>query len=315
MKMKHGLALVSFFLLLITCTNPIQDAINQFTKTPEIGAFTRSVKVSLPLAYAANIAMDMVNKKPVTGVTMLRSPGDSFPCNAIVQIPVDAGHPLPVGSATVTGSMMVAGLWSDSVSAVVSVFFTNTNLSDGSFTAKNVAFIPVVRDTAQGCMIVYASEDVNMDSSIVVNTKITDSMVTVKLASIPFTLPTDSSMAVNQKAWITKVYRPAGSAVGKEVYSLFGASQYLGVSPSTTEVIQAVMLNVTVTPSLCRLNPSSGVAFIRDIKIGSGPNSSMEMGTTVLTFKNTCDGKAFISLATGNYIGKTGSTMALNLDR
>jgi hypothetical protein len=308
--------------LFSACTNPLQKIIDQFNKSPEIDAFTRAVKTSLPLAYAANIAMDAVNGIVLSGVTIVRTPPnpDSFPCNAIVSIAVNPTHPLPMGPATVNGAMVVAALWSDSNVAVGSVFFTSTNIKDGTFTLKDVAFVPMVRDTG-GTMVVFASEDVNADSAATFSATLalTDSAVNVKLGGVPVSLPTDSAIAVNQKAWITIAKRPVGGMPGEETYTLLGASQYLGVSPSKTEVIQAVMLNIKMTPSLCRLNPLAssqltGYAMIRDLKI-QDTNSDIEMGATILTFKSACNGRATISLATGCYLGRTGSTVPLNLDK
>ncbi len=271
----------------VSCLNPVEKVIQQFNKPPDISAFTRAVKVCLPLGYAAQIAMDAVNGKIAPGVTVTPKP-DSFPFTAIVRIPVDRSHPLPAGSDTVNGSLMVAGLFSDSNTALVSVFFTQTNVHDGTFLVKDVAFVPVVRDTL-GTMVVFASEDVNMDSSLVINTKLTDSLLSVKLKGVPTTLPTDSSLAVSQKAWITLVSRQAGAAVGSEAYTLYGASQYMGVTPSTTEVIQAVFVAVSLKPSACRRNPSAGYAMIQDIKVQeSGHSSNTDMGTTLLTFGNSC---------------------------
>jgi|GEM_PF-3029330 hypothetical protein len=315
MKTNPFLCVLAGALLAIcACVNQINNVVQQFNKAPQIDAFTKAVKVSLPLAYAANIAMNAMNKAVIPGVSVERT-SDSFPCNAVVQIAVDRAYPLPVGSDSVNGTMMVVGLWSDSNTAVASVFFTQTNVSDGSFTLKDIAFVPMTRDTS-GTMVVFASEDVNADSSLVVNTKITDSLVTVKLSGIPLTLPTDSSVAVNQKAWITLVKLPAGANPGGEVYTLYGASQYLGVSPSTTEIIQAVMIGVTITPSSCRRNPRGGYAMVRDMKIqGSNGNSGIDLGTVVLTFSAACTGTANIPVATGEYLARIGSTVALNLDR
>jgi hypothetical protein len=323
MKKKQAVLILAMPLLLFfSCTNPLQKIIDQFNRTPEIDAFTKAVKVSLPLAYAANIAMDAVNGTVLPGVTVVRTPPnpDSFPCNAIVSIAVNPTHPLPVGPTTVNGAMVVAALWSDSNTAVGSVFFTNTNIKDGTFSLKDVAFVPMVRDTG-GTMVVFASEDVNADSAATFSATLTlsDSAAKVKLGGIPVSLPTDSAVAVNQKAWITIARRPAGGALGSETYSLLGASQSLGVNPSKTEVIQAVMLNVKMTPSLCRLNPLAssdltGYAMIRDIKI-QGANSDIEMGTTILTFGSACNGRGIIRLATGCYVMKTGSTVPLYLDR
>lgn len=323
MKKKQLVLILAIPLLLFSaCTNPFQKIIDMFNKSPEIDAFTKAVKVSLPLAYAASIAMDAVNGAVIPGVTVLRAPQnpDSFPCNAIVSIAVNATHPLPVGPTTVNGAMVVAALWSDSNAAVGSVFFTNTNLKDGAFTLKDVAFVPMVRDTG-GTMVVFASEDINADSAATFSATLTltDSAAKIKLGGVPVSLPTDSAVAVNQKAWITIAKRPVGGALGSETYSLLGASQSLGVNPSKTEVIQAVMLNVKMTPSLCRLNPLAssqltGYAMIRDIKI-QGTNSDIEMGTTILTFRSACDGRGIIRLATGCYVMKTGSTVPLYLDR
>ena len=306
--------LASAALLSCACVNQINNVVQQFNKAPQIDAFTRAVKANLPLGYAATIAMDVMNKATVTGVTVSRT-SDSFPCNAIVTIPVNRTHPLPVGSDTVVGSMTVVGLWSDSNTAIASVFFTQTTIKDSSFTLRNIAFVPITRDTS-GTMVVFASEDVNADSSLVVNTKITDSLVSVKLSGIPLTLPTDSSVAVNQKAWITLVNRPRGAPVGNETYTLYGASQYLGVASSTVEVIQAVMVAVVITPYTCRRNPGAGYAMVRDIRIqGSNNNSNVDLGTVVLTFDVPCSGTAKIPVATGEYLARIGSTVALNLDR
>ena len=124
---------------------------------------------------------------------------------------------------------------------------------------------------------------------------------------------------MNQKAWITIVKEPAtGYALGGETYDLYGASQYLGVSTSTVEVIDAVMVGVELKPGVCRKNPLSGIAMIRDIKIqssGTGNNSEIVMGSTILTFSSACNGNASIPLATGVYFGRIGSTAALNLDK
>jgi hypothetical protein len=315
MKPKSlAIAFVCCFLVFVFCNNAVQNILNQFNKPPDIAAFTRAVKVNLPLAYAANIAMEAMNKTIAPGVTVIRPPNDSFPCTAIVYIPVDRIHPLPVGKDT-AGAMMVMGLWADSTTALVTVFFTQTNISDGTFLLRDVSFVPVIHDTS-GTMVVFASEDVNtgMDSSFVMNAKL-DSILTVKLQGVPTSLPSDSALAVNQKAWITLAKRPAGTEFGNETYSMYGASQYLGIQSSTTEIIQAVMVDVRMTPHLCRLNPDSGYAMIRDMKIQSQGGSNSELGTTVLSFKPACSGQATILLATGEYLARTGSTIALNLDR
>jgi hypothetical protein len=317
MNATKWLPVIAACLLSFTCTNPVKDLENQFNKAPEISAVVRAIKACAPLGYAANCALDAVNKRPGPGVSVTARDADSFPCNAVVTIQVSKAHPLPVGGDS-TGTIEVMGLFADSQSAVVIVFFTNTNITDGTFTLKNAAFVPVARDTG-GTTVVFASEDINADSATIVTTKITDSMATVKLSGLPDSLPTDSALAVNQKAWITIVKEPAsGYVLGNETYDLYGASQYLGVSPSTIEVIQAVMVAVEVTPRVCRKNPVSGYAMIRDMKIpgtNSNSNSDIELGTTILSFASTCNGSAKIPLATGVYLGRTGSTASLNLDR
>jgi hypothetical protein len=315
MKNKIRILAIGMCLLSFQCSNPIKTLNEKFNKPPEIAAVTRAIKACTPLAYAANCAMDAMVNRPGPGVTVTARDVDSFPCNAWISIQVSKAHPLPVGGDS-TGTIEVLGLWADTGTAVMCVFFTNTNVKDGTFTLKNAAFVPVVRDTG-GTMVVFASEDINADSATIVATKITDSMVTVKIKGLPSSLPTDSSVAVNQKAWITIVKQPARSGLGSETYDLYGASQYLGVSPSTVEVIDAVMLQVRVAPALCRKNPQSGYAMIRDVKIqGANTNSSnIELGTTILSFGATCNGNATITLATGVYLARTGSSAAINLDK
>jgi hypothetical protein len=313
MKNMARILIAGVCLLSLDCTNPIKALNDKFNKAPEISAITRAIKANLCLGYAANCAMDAMNNRLSAGVSVVRS-SDSFPCYGIVSISVSKAHPLPAGGDS-TGTIQVIGLWSDTETAVMTVFFTNTNIKDGTFTLKNAAFVPVVRDTG-GTMVVFASEDINADSATVATAEITDSMVSVKISGMPSSLPTDSAVAVNQKAWITVVKEPSGYSLGGETYGLYGASQYLGVSTSTTEIVQAVMLDVRVSPFACRRNPSSGIAMIRNIRISSpGSVSGIELGTTVLTFKSACSGQASITLATGVYVARTGSTAAIDLDR
>ena len=316
MKNKIRILAIGMCFLSFQCSNPIKTLTEKFNKAPEISAVTRAIKACLPLGYAANCAMDAMKNPNLPGVIVARDV-DSFPCNAWVSIQVSKAHPLPVGGDS-AGTIEILGLWADTGSAVMCVFFTNTNVKDGTFTLKNAAFVPVVRDTS-GTMVVFASEDINADSATIVATQITDSMVTVKIKGMPSSLPTDSAIAVNQKAWITVVKEPAaGSVLGGETYDLYGASQYLGVSPSTVEVIDAVMLQVRVAPALCRKNPQSGYAMIRDVKIqgaNANGNSDIELGTTILSFGTACSGNATITLATGVYLARTGSSAAINLDR
>jgi hypothetical protein len=289
-------------------TNPFEKLNDLFNKAPDIGAVTRAIKVSMPLSYAANVAMDAANKRAFAGVSCSPGFGDTFPFSAIVTIPISKAHPLPVGKDT-SGYMVALGLWSSRNYAVISVFFANKSIKDGTFTLANVAFVPVQRDSS-GTTVVFASEDVNMDSTMIVTATLTDSIVNVKLQGIPTTLPTDSALAVNQKAWIV-VVSPDGTR-----YSMYGASQYIGIDPSTTELIQAVMIGAVIKPSSCRLNPLEGYALIRDIRIkDTQTNSSVELGTTWLTFNNSCSGTATITVATGVYLARTGSTTALNLEK
>jgi hypothetical protein len=197
----------------------------------------------------------------------------------------------------------------------MSVFFTKCNVADGSFVLSNVSLFPVVRDTS-GTMVIFASEDINQDSGTTASMVITDSMITFKQSLVPDSLSPDSAFSVNQKAWITIVKKQPGIVLGSEKYYLYGASQYIGVSPTSAEVVQSVMREVAFQPSLCRLNPSSGYSLIRTIKVSSNNNmSGTELGTTVLSFNATCNGMGKILLATGVYLAKTGSSMALNLDQ
>lgn len=315
--MKKRIVLCIVFVLLAfssDCINPLQQLNNMFNKAPDIAAVTRTIKVSLPLAYAANVALDAVNKQAFSGVTMNPSLGDTFPYSGMVTIPISKAHPLPVGLDS-SGTIVVLGLWSSRNEGVMSVFFTSRNIKDGTFTLANIAFVPAQRDSITGATtVVFAAEDINADSTTVVTTKITDSLVAVKLQGIPLTLPTDSNLAVTQKAWIVVV--SPNPDPGAATYSLYGAGQYIGVQPSTTELVQAAMVNVVFTPDTCRHNPISGYALINDLKIlNSQTNSTEQMGSTVLTFNKGCSGSATITLATGVYLARTGSSAALNLDQ
>jgi len=290
----------------------IDDTKDFFSKKPEVTAITEVLKTSLPLAYAANIALDAIAGNVAEHVTIIQGV-TSFPGHGHISIKISSKHPLPVGSDT-SGTIHVVGLWQADTMAIFSVFFTDLDIKAGTLTISNIAIFPVVRDT-NGILVVYANEDVNKGSDTAMTVNLTDQQVQVELARLKTAPPLDSAVDLNQDAWIVTVNnKNTWNTYTDDVYSVCGAGQYAGVDPTSATIVQLVMFGVNMRYTIpISLNPYEGRAVLRTIDV-STVGKFPEIGTAVLTFHSKNDGKVDVTVGIGVYIGSTGSHLPLNLN-
>ncbi len=305
------LILLFMCLLNIQCRR-IQDIKDFFDKEPEVAAISKVLKTTIPIAYAANIAMAAINGDTLPQVTIQQG-FTSFPGNGILHITISPTYPLPVGSDN-SGSIFVAGMWSSTDNAILTILFTDLNIKHGTFQLNSISTFPVQRDT-NGILAVYTDQDVNnvKDTFLVFN--LTTGEIQTKYANLDTEKPTDSAIVVEQNAWIINVAdKNTPTNLNDDIYSLCGAGQYVEASVANASIVQLVMINTLFTPTTPR-NPYKGRGVIRDIDVSTGSTGHLpELGTAVLSFHSTNDGKVDVVLATGVYIVSTNKSLPLYLD-
>jgi hypothetical protein len=307
----YMVVLVTCIILNLQCRR-IQEVKDFFNREPEVSAVSKVLKTTIPVVYAANVAMAAVNGDTLPQV-VFRQGFTSFPGNGILYITISPTYPLPIGSDN-SGGILVVGMWSSKNNAILTVLFSDLNISQGTFQLNSINTFPVQRD-GDSLLAVYADQDVNSVKDTFLVFSLSTGQIQTEYIRLLAEKPTDSAIVVEQNAWIIDVdTKGTPTNLNDDVYSLFGAGQYVEASVVNASVVQLVMMQTLFTPAIPR-NPYDGRGILRDIDVSTGNTGHLpELGTAVLTFHRTNDGKVDVLVATGVYIGSTGKSLPLHLD-
>ncbi|MBD3391859.1 MAG: hypothetical protein GF418_07365 [Chitinivibrionales bacterium] len=292
--------------------NTLQKAKDEIFEDPDLTPVRKVLLTGLPLGYACAIAMWTVQGDTVPGATIS---GDcsTFPCNAVVTIDVDCTGIVPPGIGE-DQSIVVAGLWSDTNQAFLSVFPVGIEPASGSFSLTNVFTVPVMVESSI-VRVVYASEDVNPGSDTVLNVSLTDSQKQAELTRLETRPPADTSVVVEQEAWIVDVdAKGTAGVLSDDVITVMGGGQFVEVGAEKAYILQVTVLFVQTEMS-CMKNPFDGLVMSRNTGVTESEMIGTKplIGTVLFVFHEECDGRVDVPLATGVYVTASGSSYSLNL--
>jgi hypothetical protein len=105
-----------------------------------------------------------------------------------------------------------------------------------------------------------------------------------------------------------------------DTYTINGGAQKVEISntanESSSSVYQLAMILTELSPSVCRQNPVGGYALLQVVDMSVNNQNIPEelvLGTALFSFHGECDGKAEITVGTGNYLCSTGKEVNLGL--
>ncbi len=287
-------------------------------RDPDTETIRATLKTAVPLARVAAISMAAVQNQDNPGVSSSNS-CFSFPCAAIVTIdPSSQLLPFAIDSV---GVVKVAGLWTSSGNAILTVSFNDMRIGIPSFPVIKISTIPVVKsdNPTGGYTVVYASTDINVEWESSDSVLLTNEEIQAEYDRTNTDAPRNLEVSLNMDAWIVQ-YVDGGTPndVSDDTYSISGGGQYVDVtsdnSPVSNGIIQLGMVGVTITPG-CIVNPTSGLAVIQEAGTASSGLGSMPfLGQATMIFEPECNGSVRVLLATGNYVGAIGSQMPLILN-
>jgi hypothetical protein len=301
-----GIAIISM-ISLSGCNkddNSVSD-IKQYFKDPSGEPMKAVVRTTLPLAYAASVAMASVSGTPPHNASASNT-CSSYPCTALVTITVD-NSTLPLQFVSY-GTIAVAGLWDSANTAILTVSFTNMFAGSSLYPVHYVATFPVARTSTGLLEIVYPNVDIDISTGATDPANLTPQQKQTQLALLSTTTAsTDPSVNVKMDAWIVSVDN-AGTT-----YRISGGGQYVDVSSGAVSILQLGMADVVMGPG-CALNPTSGLALQNEVATSSATTSSqVVIATAAFSFGSACTGNAKILGATGNYLLSNGKSIPLNL--
>ena len=320
--MKNVFVYRALFVIILFCScgkfsNTTKEIIDLFKKTPEVEAVADALKISLPIGYAAQIAMAAVNGDSLdSDITILSNIIDSSG-PALVTIPVTVERPLPVGSKT--GTIIIAGYWLSMDAAVMSMVLVNFDISTTTTELKNIKAFPVFREP-EGITAVYVNQWINIVESSLDTNSIKKSEANKKLAWVDSVPEIDSTISTEQDVWMITVNEnnTPGDPTDDE-YNLKGTGQYAGIDTSAY-IVQLVMFGTSMKMS-CHKNPVTdnifeGFALLNTfrVEVGKEPSTFPRIGKAVFTYHEQCDGTIDMSAATGCYIGNIGKPFPINLE-
>lgn len=298
--MKKALLLLSLVLCLISC-----KTIRDYLSSPDTTGVAETINSTRLTGYAATIAMSAVNGYSQAHTSVQRSnPG--FPCTAIIHINLDEYGDLPADN------LIIAGMWADANTAVLSLLFTNFHYGTNTFDLVGIETIPVLREDDY-IHVVSANQEVrlNPDQESILSVDLDDWQFETELIRLDMPRPTDVYVAVSQNAYFIDVN--TGGTLNNcddDSYTISGGGQFIEIENQSIEIMQQAVVDVHISPS-CTRNPQSGMALLRTT--GLEDDGFPELGTTVFKFYQNCRGKAEVVLATGVYVSVNGKKVSFEL--
>lgn len=289
-----------FSLYLFTGCETI-DQIREFFTDPDVSPIEETLKRSLPLAFAGQVAQRTVTGAPPDFVEII-SPCNSFPCTSVVRFNVgESGFPwFAVPSST---TVTVAGLWTSPDQGLLSLLYTIRAV--GSLKLIEVRTFPLQR-SLQGDLIIASSRiDINPGSGPLVSVEVTDEEYNVEFDRFTNLATLEELIEVAQEVWMVSINDFATDDFSDDQYTLTGAGQFVTVAEEDVVALQVAALNLVVSSS-CTTNPLDGDILLN---MGGAMGETAQVGQAQLEFRGNCNGTVKVNIATGSYTGAIGKNI------
>jgi hypothetical protein len=293
----------------------ISDSCKEFEEyfhVPETESITDALKTSAIIGYSVSTAMSVMEGHHLSNVR-IKTVCSGYPCVSVMLIRIDDTYPFSFAPGE-AGEVIVAGLWADEGTAILTLLLTDFNIHTSTFRLKNIHTIPVIRTFDGKITVAFAGMDINLNqqSDDLLEFNLLTQEIESEFARLDNPLPADEYIAVKQNAWVIEIdQKNTPDDLWDDSFTITGGGQLAEVAGNTAEVIQQGMVDV-ILDQICPLNPVYGHALIR--KINTEDSRFPELGTAILEFHDNCDGKAEVLLATGAYIGSNGKSIRLDMD-
>jgi len=300
---------ISFLLILVFLCSC--KKVKEYFHDPETEPVRQAIITSAAIGYSASVAMSVMSGEQLPHVVYAGDCSD-FPCTFLIYININQDNPLLFSEGNV-GEIIVAGLRPDEDVAIMTIVFSEINISTQSFTLLSVHTIPVIKEEDR-IIVVFSEMDINIgsDSDALLNIDLSQNEVDSEVSRLDRERPEDLYVAVEQNAWFINIDQKNTYAdFNDDSYSITGGGQIIEVIGASGGIIQQAMLQVEIE-SGCLRNPVNGYALIKNTS--AEERKFPELGTAIFGFHNSCDGMADITVATGVYLRSNGKSVSLGLD-
>jgi hypothetical protein len=297
--------LPAFLLILQICSC---KKLEEYNQKPELESLQQGIKITAALGYCASVVMSVIE-------------GDELPDNVIfekntglIYISIDKNHPLPFNKNI--GDIIIAFTWSGRA-GLMSVLFAKIDLLGGNTKLYGLHLMPFMkRSEEEGIYAMFEKQDIivgNGSDTLLDMTNITDVVFNTKVNQLNSEEPNDAFVAVKQNVWFINIdQKNTYSNVYDDNITVNGGGQIVEAKGAAGGIMYHAMIGTKINYSICNMNPVSGFALTQNFKFGGEPY--IDLGNSLLSFHNTCDGKAFVDVSTGKYLGYIHKYLTLNLN-
>ncbi len=294
---------VLLVLLFFSC-----NKFKEYNQKPELESLQQGLKTSAAIAYCTSVVMSVVE-------------GHDLPANVIyekntglIYIRIDDNYPLPFNKNI--GDIVIAFNWSGTA-GLMSVLFANIDLLGGNVKLYGLHLVPFMKQSEEeGIWAMLEKQDIiigNGSDTLLDMSNITDVVFNTKVSQLNAEKPNDAFVAVKQNIWFINIGQNETYAnVYDDNITISGGGQIAEVKGTSGGIIYHAMIETKINYSICNMNPIDGFAFLQNFKAGGEPY--IDLGNSLLSFHNTCDGKAHVDISTGKYMTYNNKYISLNLN-
>jgi len=125
--------------------------------------------------------------------------------------------------------------------------------------------------------------------------------------------PNDLYVAVKQNVWFIDIDQAGTySDPYDDDIVVNGGGQIAEIKGESGGILYHAMIDTKINYSECSHNPVRGSALSQNFK--SGDDLIIDLGNTLLSFHDNCDGKVHVDFASGKYVFYNGKDISLGLD-
>jgi hypothetical protein len=278
-----------------------------YKQEPEIGSLQQGLKVSAAMGYCASIATSVFRDEPLPdNVTFNKSSG-------LIHITIDKTHPLPFNNDA--GDIVIACLWNGN-GGVMSVLFGSLDLPGGKIKLTGLYTVPLIESNDENnIQTLFATQDIvlgNGEDTLLDLSNVTLPVFSSEMTRLNNAEPSDVFVAVKQNVWFVNINRNSTpSDMYDDYITVTGGGQIAEARGSSGGIIYHALIDAKLNYSICDRNPISGDGLTQNFKAGGTPY--IDLGNSLLSFHNNCDGMAHVELSTGKYLWYNGKDIDLDI--
>jgi len=296
--------IVLISLLFIVSCNKFKE----FTQKPELGSLQQGLMLSAATGYCVSIAISAYK-------------GYTLPDNVIyneatglIYIKIDKYHPLPFNNNI--GDIVIASNWHENA-GLITILFGNLNVLNGNTKVNGLLMVPIIENEEDKTIsAILFKEDIivnsNPDNSVLNMSNISIDIYNFRMDRFNNKIPQDAYIAVKQNIWFININQNnLHNNVYDDIITINGGGQIVEIQGSSGGILYHALINSKIQYSKCKYNPISGYGLIQNFKAGG--KVFIDLGNSLLSFQNTCDGKVHVDFSSGKYVSYFGKNISLDL--